>query len=113
MRIPETAEAFGERASGRSWIIGLLIPAGLVWYGARALASESFTIYGRGGTWTVEGATASCFAVVLISAGAALHFHGIWSATKSLFPFSEIGKLLAMIVLVISMGRGIYLFFMT
>lgn len=112
-RIPEAAEEFSSPGSGRSWIVGLVIPALLIAYSARALANDSFTIYGRGGSWVVEGGAAASFAVALIAAGAALHFHGIWGGTKWLWQYAELGKLLSAIVLVVSLGRGIYLFLLT
>lgn len=110
-RIPESAEGFSERATHRSWVLGLLFPGLVVAYAISSLMTGSFTFYGRGGAYTVEGPAAVAFSLTLLSAAAALHFHFIWGPSKHLWRYSELGKLVSMILTVVFLIRGFYLFF--
>lgn len=105
--VSEIGGELGSRASGQSWILGLLVPTLLVGHGIYAFGKETLML---ADDYAVEGSTAIVFALALTCAGMALHFHFLWRGSPKLWRLSEIGKFISILLPVIFMGRGFHLF---
>jgi len=82
----------------KKWLLGGGVAALPVIYGVRCLESGRTTMFGRGGGLSLTGDAGFWLAVAYIAIGAFIHFHYFWGLSPRLWPLSQAGKVLSLVV---------------
>ena len=94
------------------WLLGFCLPLFPILYGVRCLFAHESTLFGR---WSsrleFHGTPADTLAVAYIAVGFFIHAHWFWGLHPRLHVFSDLGKLLAVLVFLPYFGYTIYSFF--
>ena len=92
-----------------TWFGGIIVPAVIAWLGATYIGNQEAVLHGRGGSIAdLRGQQAILYGVTWLCAAAFLHFHYFWSTLKHLWIFAELGKILALLGFVASLGYVVW-----
>jgi hypothetical protein len=95
------ADSLAHEPSGgrvKKWLLGGGLAALPIIYGVRCLETGHTTLVGRGGDLSFTGDTGFWLAVAYIAIGAFIHFHYFWGLSPRLWPLSQAGKVLSLVV---------------
>lgn len=84
------------------------MPAFVIWHGAGCILAQQATLSGRGSSLNLLGRYAIVLGVCWLSGGLFLHFHYFWTTLKRLWVFAELGKILALLGFVGSLGYVVW-----
>src|SRR5687768_13334578 len=106
----DDAEDLGYGPSGgrtKQWLAGVLLPAIPVIYGIVCIRRGHTTLFGRA-TSDLTGDAGFWLAVAYIAVGAFLHFHYFWGLSEHLSRFSQLTKVLSLLVFLPSFLYALY-----
>lgn len=93
------------------WFGGLIVPAVMLSYGTRSCILKQSVLFGGGrfGRRGIEldGSEAVAMGITWICLGLFLNFHYFWPTLKRLYVFTDLGKIVAAVGFIASLG---YLF---
>jgi hypothetical protein len=92
----------------KQWLAGFFLAAIPITYGIVCLHRGHTTLFGRGPNWDATGAAGFWLAVSYIALGAFLHFHYFWGLSDHLWRFSQVLKLLCVLVFLPSFLYALY-----
>jgi hypothetical protein len=101
--------AFGP-SGGRTkqWLAGVVVAAVPIVYGIVCIQSGSTTLFGSRASAKFTSEAGFRLAVAYVAAGAFLHFHYFWGLSERLWPFSQITKILSLLVFLPSLFYALY-----
>ncbi len=101
-------ESFSTAPSGgriTRWFCGVFLALIPIRYGVRCIFIERATLWGKFHSHlTVRGTAAISLGIAYIAIGAFAHFHWFWGLHPRLQPFTDVGKLITLLVFLSSLG---------
>ena len=94
-----------------AWAGGWVAPIGLIAYGVVCCIRQNGWLWGNEGRWRLIGPEAVLLGYSFIAAGAFCHFHFFWGRHERTAWFSDLGKILSLLVFIVSVWRMTYLVF--
>jgi hypothetical protein len=92
------------QGSATKWLLGGAAPIAIAAFGTWVLLSGRIVIYSHGHRVEFEGLEASAWGVLILAAAAFMHCHFLWGNSNRLAPYADLGKLAALVGVVVSAG---------
>ena len=87
------------------WFGGLIVPAVMLSYGIKSCILQKSVLFGgRRHGMTLDGSEAVAMGITWICLGLFLHFHLFWPTLKRLYIFTDLGKIVAALGFIASLG---------
>lgn len=109
-RIPHNPTAYDDDFEGQpsqswwhKWMLGVVVPLGLIGLGLWMCITQEITTIGRNQT-TFRGSNAFALGCAAVSIGWFLHFHYFWGNIYDQAWFAVLGKFVALIAMIASLG---------
>ncbi len=100
----DDAEDFGYEPMGgrmKQWAAGFFLPFWPILLGIGSQRLGYATFFGRNGSLDITGSPAIALNTAYIAFGLFLHFHYFWGLDSKLSRFSQAGKLLSLLALIL------------
>ena len=107
----DDAEDLANLPSGgrtKQWLAGVVLAAVPIVYGTVCILRGHTTLFGRGASSDLVGDAGFWLAIAYSAVGAFLHFHYFWGLSERLWRFSDIAKLLSVLIFLPSLLCALY-----
>ena len=107
----DTIEDLAHGPSGgrtKQWLAGVVLAAVPMVYGIVCIQSGNTTFFGSRASAKLTSEAGFWLAVAYVAAGAFLHFHYFWGLSERLWRFSQITKILSLLVFLPSLFYALY-----